>query len=148
MFTKTKIKGQRFIMLATGGNQTVEIFDVQESTDPPACQLPKFPMDLKDAVAKIFDNTVWICGGSLDQTGFSDQCFTLDIANNRASWKSRLDSSMKQSRSQPAAALIQNEANNATVNMIVKLQVQIRLKRDAIIIRNSFATPFFKPCPR
>ena len=123
MFTKTEIAGQRYIMLATGGNRKVEIFDVQKSTEPSACSLPDFPIDLKDAVAKIFDNTPWICGGGfLNKTGFSDQCFSLDTASNgRPSWRSRFNSSMKQSRSQPAAALIQNKANTATVNMIVQL---------------------------
>ena len=106
-------------MLATGGSPKVEIFDVQKSTQPQTCTLPDFPIvDLEDAVAKIFDNTPWICGGNeknSEKLG-SDKCFSLNIANNRPSWKSRLDSSMKQSRSQPAAALIQNKANNATVS--------------------------------
>ena len=104
-------------MLATGGSPKVEIFDVQQSTEPQTCTLPDFPIDLEDAVAKIFDNTPWICGGTEKDSKKlgSDKCFSLDIANNRPSWKSRLDSSMKQSRSQPAAALIQNKANNATV---------------------------------
>ena len=106
-------------MLATGGSPKVEIFDVQQSTEPQTCTLPDFPIDLEDAVAKIFDNTPWICGGTEKDSKKlgSDKCFSLDIANNRPSWKSRLDSSMKQSRSQPAAALIQNKANNATVSM-------------------------------
>ena len=109
-------------MLATGGSPKVEIFDVQESTEPQTCTLPDFPIDLEGAVAKIFDNTPWICGGT-EKNEFaknlgSDKCFSLDIANNRPSWKSRLDSSMKQSRSQPAAAFIRNKANNATVSMM------------------------------
>ena len=109
-------------MLASGGNRTVEIFDVQERSEPTACQLPDLPIDLEDAVAKIFDNTPWICGGT-ENNEFakklgSDKCFSLHITNNRPSWKSRLDSSMKQSRSQPAAALIRNKANNATVSTI------------------------------
>ena len=107
-------------MLATGGSPKVEIFDVQECMEPQTCTLPDFPINLEDAVAKIFDNTPWICGGTEKDSKKlgSDKCFSLDIANNRPSWKSRLDSSMKQSRSQPAAALIQNKANNATVSMI------------------------------
>ena len=112
-------------MLATGGNRKVEIFDVQESTEPSACSLPDFPIDSEDAVAKIFDNKPWICGGGfMNKTGFSDQCFFLDTASNGyPSWKSQFNSSMKQSRSQPAAALIRNKANTDTVNIIVQLQV-------------------------
>ena len=103
-------------MLATGGNREVEIFDVQESTELPACKLFNFPINLENAVASMFDNTPWICGGIENTTDFSKKCFSLDIASG--TWKSRLDSSMKRSRSQPAAAFIRNRANNATVSMI------------------------------
>ena len=112
-------------MLATGGSRKVEIFDVQECAEPSTCQLPDLQIDLEDAVAKIFDNKPWICGGGfINETGFSDQCFYLDTASNGyPSWKSQFNSSMKKSRSQPAAALIRNKANTDTVNIIVQLQV-------------------------
>ena len=103
-------------MLATGGSRKVEIVDVQESSEPPACHLFDFPINLENAVATIFDNKPWICGGIENTTDFSKKCFSLDIASG--TWKSRLDSSMKRSRSQPAAAFIRNKANNATVSMI------------------------------
>ena len=70
-------------MLATGGSRKVEIFDAQECTEPSTCQLPDLQIDLEDAVAKIFDNKPWICGGGfMNKTGFSDQCFYLDTASN------------------------------------------------------------------
>ena len=100
-------------MLATGGNQTVEIINVQdpESSD---CQtfLPDFPLDVENAVAKIYNHTPWICGGNVKGDGFSDQCFSLDVATNK--WINQ--SSMQFSRSQSAAALIQNGPNGAQVN--------------------------------
>ena len=101
-------------MLATGGNQTVEIINVQdpESTD---CQtsLPDFPVDVEDAVAKIYNNTPWICGGgAVKDDSFSDKCFSLDVANNK--WINQ--SSLQFSRAQSAAALIQNGTNGAEVN--------------------------------
>ena len=103
-------------MLATGGSRKVEIFDVQESTEAPACNLFDFPINLENAVAAIFDNTPWICGGNENTEDFSKKCFSLDMASR--SWKSRLNSTMKKSRSQSAAALIRNKANNATVSMM------------------------------
>ena len=103
-------------MLATGGSRKVEIVDVQESSEPPACHLFDFPINLENAVATIVDNKPWICGGIENTADFSKKCFSLDIASG--TWKSRLDSSMKKSRSQPAAAFIRNKANNATVSMI------------------------------
>ena len=115
-------------MLATGGSRKVEIFDVQESTEPPACDLFDFPINLENAVATIFDNTPWICGGNENTDDFSKKCFSLDMASR--SWKSRLNSNMKKSRTQSAAAFIRNKANNATVSMNVQFYIQIRLKSD------------------
>ena len=103
-------------MLATGGNRKVEIFDVQQSTEAQACNLFDFPINLENAVATMFDNTPWICGGIENTEDFSKKCFSLDMASR--SWKSRLNSTMKKSRSQSAATLIRNKHNKATVSII------------------------------
>ena len=59
--------GNRYIMVATGGPQSVQVYDVQSNR---TCQnLPDFPRKIRDAVAGIVNQTPWICGGSLDNSG-------------------------------------------------------------------------------
>ena len=101
-------------MLATGGSLKVEILDVEGSSN---CQasLPDFPMDLENAVAKLFNHPPWICGGNLINgfKNYSSQCFSLDVTNQE--WINQ--SSMIYSRSQLAAALIvQDQTDNSQVN--------------------------------
>ena len=90
-------------MLATGGSRKVEILDVEGSLD---CKisLPDFPVNLENAVAKLFNHTPWICGGNLidGNKNSSSQCFSLDVTNLK--WIEQ--PSMIYSRSQSAASVV------------------------------------------
>ncbi len=106
----------RYIGIAAGGNENVEIIDILGDSEDSQCQnLPDFPQwNLKDAMAMTVNQTVWIFGGSIGEE-FSTQSFALDKKSHL--WARRPGPD----RGQASAAMVDASFTNTSTESILVL---------------------------